>query len=670
MTLITDSPRTPAFGPIGRDVFNRTYSRPLPDGSNETWYDTVRRVVEGNTALDRYRPIGEDHQLRSFMDDFRLLPAGRHLWVTGVPGIPGEARRNCWRAPFTHRLADHFEFVGSMLLLGGGVGANYSAEYLAVTDPVSTGFSVRITCDHRHPDYIAVREAAGAFWTDTMTDAVPVADSREGWADAWGQVFDIAVTGEKLRLDLTPVRPAGAEIKTFGGTASGPGPLASAIAGILWVLHGAQGRRITGLEAMLCDHALASAVVAGGARRSARMSIMHWADPDIYEFLSCKHDHMHHWTTNISVEVDDVFFATLDQPGILGDHARDVLRKVAEGIYRNGEPGLYNSSLASVGEPGDVRATNPCGEVPLEQGESCNIGSVNLDAIGTNDELAEEGFRALTRFLIRQTLTDMKSDLSSSVEERNRRIGAGFLGLQGWAAAHGVRYSDIPKSMLLFTKLRRFAEICRDEADDYSALLGIPSPVKVTAVAPNGSIALLPGTQPGASCIIARWAIRNVRYTTGDVRLDEARAAGLVVEPCVYAENTWVVSYPLADGLVERFDPSLIQQADEVSVDDQLAVLQFVTEAFCHGTIGNAVSYTASFDPKDTTVDALYDIIAARAPFLKGLTAFPTASRPQAPYVPITEAEYLRLTDRGAHDSGDTGSEEIACSIGGGCPIR
>ena len=666
MTVTLNTP-IPAFGPIGQSVFNRTYSRPMPDGSNETWFDTVRRVAGGNHVLDQYGDLEERWTLIDLMDDFRLLPAGRHLWVTGVPGVPASASRNCFRAPFTTRLADHFEFVGSMLLLGGGVGANYSAEYLALSDPIQA-FQIRIVCDEAHPDFEAVRSASRGYWGDDSStgDLFIIPDSREGWVEAWGTVFDLATTGGYIVLDMSEVRPAGAPILTFGGTASGPGPLASSIAGILDVLNGAVGYRITGLEAMECDHAMASAVVAGGARRSARMSIMHWRDPMIMQFLTCKQDHQSHWTTNISVEVDDAFFDALHD----GDeHAMFVLRAIAEGIHLNGEPGIYNSSLASVGERGDVRATNPCGEIPLEQGESCNIGSVNLDAIGRDDTLAQNSFRLLTRFLMRQTLRSVDG-ITGEVEDRNRRIGAGFLGLQGWAAAHGVRYSDIPTSELLWNKLHTFALVCRQEADEYATHLGIPSPIKVTAIAPNGSIALLPGTQPGASCIIARWHIRNVRYTTGDPHIREALEAGLTVEPCVYAENTWVVSYPVADPLVQRFPADLIEQVDEVPVDTQLAVLQFVTSAFCPGSIGNSVSYTASFDPEAINVDELYDILEVRAPYLKGLTAFPTASRPQAPYIPITEAEYLRLTDHGGHDTGDTGEEEIACSISGGCPIR
>lgn len=655
------------FGPIGQDVYARTYSRPTATG-HEEWPDTVRRVVKGNFALDPDAPANEAYIFTALMDDLALLPAGRHLWVTGIDGIPGEARRNCFRAPFTHRFADHFEFMGSMLLLGGGVGANYSQEYLDLAPEIRLT-DLLVTIDPAHQDYEAVKAAAGRHFVPSPFFATKVHDSREGWVKAWGALFDSA-TGfsphpQSVVLDLSSVRPHGAEIKTFGGTASGPAPLVEALVGIIKILRGAVGRKLSGIEAMECDHAIASAVVAGGARRSARMSVMHWSDPSIFEFISCKTDHTKHWTTNISVEVDDLFFESLAAGEL---HATRILDNVVQGMYLNGEPGFYNVALSAIGERQDVRCTNPCGEVPLEEGESCNIGSVDLEEFVGNDAGAEAAFKLMARFLVRQTLTRVHVQPTAIVEARNRRIGVGFLGLQGWAAGHGVRYSDIPNSTLLRGKLRRFREAIRQAADEYCDELGIPHCIKVTAIAPNGTIAQLKGTQPGGHATLARWCFRNVRYTVGDPRIDAARVAGLKVEPCQYAGNTMVVSYPVADRLVEKFPADLIQQSDEVSISDQFAVLAMITEEFCGGTDGNAVSFTASFNPSDTSVEALRSAVEAWLPLVKGLTVFPTFSRPQAPYEPITEAEYLSTVS--AEAQVDTGIEDLQACAGGACPIR
>lgn len=1007
------------WGPIGEEVYKRSYSRRMPDGRQETWPDTVARVVRGTAERVSVAPR-ESELLRASMESFKVLPAGRHLWITGT-GQP--YTRNCWRAPWSERLADHFEFSAIQLLTGGGVGANYSTEYLRL-GPTINSFELRITCSEQHPDYKQTREAAGDHWvdqSDTSTRWV-VPDTREAWAETWGALFEIATWGDQssvFTIDVSDLRPFGAQVKTFGGTASGPTPFVRACVGIYEVLSGATGRHLTPLEAMEADHQIAAAVVSGGVRRSARMSILHWKDPHVFEFIKCKADHQHHWSTNISVEVDDEFFESLDA----GDKwANTVMNQVIAGMYHNGEPGFYNVALASVGERGDVRSTNPCfsgdswvrtteglrqvrdlvnrptkivlhdsvygtsgffptgvkptitvnidgsslcvtpdhklhtpvgwvaakdlnvgdsvslskttqvwdgpgdkdsgyllgmlvgdgtflpngtprldvwyddagddfglrdavseaitrlnlsarsnfkgfrnveaankwslsmvalrdlansfgifrgnktvtpevmrgsyeftvgflrglfdadghvegsstaggvsirltqsdptmlsnvrlmllalgvpsrvygpdkrqhgrrtlpgqladsqpsyrltitghsavkfmsvvgfahrgkaakaserltgmsrgayqkpltgrvrsiemsdtqmvydiqvpgvnaltvsgvvahncGEVILEEGESCNIGSVNLAAFGTDDEGAVEAFRLMTRFLIRATMNPPVEELSAQVEARNRRIGVGFLGFQEWAAAHGVKYSQIPESPELAEKLNMFRRVVRHEADTYSAELGVPAPIKVTAIAPNGSIAQMPGVKPGIHAAMARYFLRRVQYTWGDPGILDAYERGLNVEDSIYAANTAVVAFPVRDSILDAYPEELVEQVDEVSLHDQLAVLAFVTEHFCGGEDGNGVSFTANFNPTETDEQSLYQAVRTWLPKVKGLTAFPEVSRPQTPYEPISRSDFESLT-AGARWEDLRGDSNDGQCRGAACPIK
>lgn len=652
------------WGPIGEDIYRRTYSRQQADGTYEAWPDTVARVVRGSTAVGLVN-WDEADRLSELISDFKLLPAGRHLWVTGT-GLP--YTRNCFRAPWSARLADHFEFMADQLLTGGGVGANYSQEYINQAPRLSS-FQLWITCREDHPDYEAVKIAAGDHfrkwgYADAGINVTVVSDMREGWTAGYGALFDAATSSEwHLALDVSQLRKAGAPIKTFGGTASGPAPFVQSLVNVKSVLKGAVGRRLTSVEAMLCDHHIASAVVAGGARRSARMSVVHWKDPQIMEFINCKTDHMHHWTTNISVEIDTAFInAVADKE----PQALRVFNEVVKGMWLNGEPGFVNTDAASIGETGDVRSCNPCGEIFLEEGESCNIGSVDLDAYGTDDEGALEAFRLMARFLIRATLIKPYQEITAEVEQRNRRIGVGFLGMQGWAAAHGVKYSDIHTSRVLAVKLATFRKAIREEADEYTDSLGISRCIKVTAIAPNGTISQLRGTQPGLHPVLARYAWRRVRYTFGDPRISEALDRSLFVEPCIYADNTAVVRYPLRDIILDNHPEDLVEQSSDVSLDDQLAVLAFVTEFFCSGTDGNAVSFTANLD-RDVlgTVDRAARVIERWLPYLKGLTCFPSMSRPQSPYEVISVKEY----EDAAKGERYIGSIEIEC-VNGSCPVR
>lgn len=653
------------WGPIGEDVYRRTYSRMREDGTYETWPDTVSRVVAGSTSVGVVNQ-DEASRLTELITSFKMLPAGRHLWITGT-GLP--YTRNCFRAPWSTRLGDHFEFMADQLLTGGGVGANYSQEYIQQSPQVRQ-FDLFIACREDHPDYKEIRNAAGGYFLDDWYTAdqgirmTRVTDNREGWAAGWGALFDAATSSRQyVALDVSDVRPAGAEIKTFGGTASGPAPFVKSLVAVKEVVAQATGRWLTSVEAMLCDHHIAAAVVAGGARRSARMSIVHWRDPQIMEFINCKTDHMHHWTTNISVEIDEEFITALRRGD---DKAEAVFRSVVEGMWANGEPGFTNTDAAAVGEVGDVRSSNPCGEIFLEEGESCNIGSVDLAAFGTDDAGAIVAFKLMARFLVRATLVEPYQKLTAEVESRNRRIGVGFLGLQGWAAAHGVKYSDIPRTPALASKLDAFRQAIRREADAYCDELGIARCIKVTAIAPNGTISQLRGTQPGLHAILARHAWRRVRYTFGDPRISEAMDRGLLVEPCIYADNTAVVRYPLRDVILDQYPENLIQQTSDVSLDDQLNVLAWVTRFFCSGSDGNAVSFTANLDRTELgSVEAAADVIRKWLPHTKGLTVFPSESRPQSPYEVISRADY----EAAALGLNYTGSVEMECATGA-CPIK
>jgi ribonucleotide reductase alpha subunit len=120
------------WGPTGRVVYERTYSRTKPDGSKETWPETVARVVKGNIALVHGEDMAqwpddvhrEASQLVRYMTRFAIVPGGRHLWASGVKGR--QYLFNCHVAGWGDRMSDHFEFSSLRLFEGGGVGANYS----------------------------------------------------------------------------------------------------------------------------------------------------------------------------------------------------------------------------------------------------------------------------------------------------------------------------------------------------------------------------------------------------------------------------------------------------------------------------------------------------------------------------------------------------------------
>src|SRR5690606_15079236 len=218
--------------------------------------------------------------------------------------------------------------------------------------------------------------------------AYQVEDTREGWAAAFRDLIETyyrPAKNQRRVFDVSRVRWQGARLMTSGGHASGPVPLARLLHDIAGVMNARIGQRLDGIGAMEIDHAIAKAVVAGGNRRSARMAIMHWRDPQILDFIRIKQTTGEHWTTNISVEVDDVFFDYVRlEPGTSTEWtAHRVLEEIAAGMLTNGEPGFWNSDYSNQGEPNRVIATNPC-----LTGDTV-IATVNGPR--TFEELAEKG---------------------------------------------------------------------------------------------------------------------------------------------------------------------------------------------------------------------------------------------------------------------------------------
>jgi adenosylcobalamin-dependent ribonucleoside-triphosphate reductase len=675
------------WGPTGEVVYQRTYSRTKPDGTKETWPETIVRVVDGNLALvhgpDKnawpVEALRERERLLFYMHRFAILPAGRHLWASGVKGR--QYLFNCHVAGWGEKLSDHFEFSFLRLMEGGGVGANYSTKHIARYGFPRRNLKVHIVCDPGHADIDELRPLLSTEFHPDWEGAVVVADSREGWAAALMDLIDTFMTDDEVKhadrvYDATYVRPSGSRLKTFGGTASGPAPFARMMHEVARVLNIAWSvGHLTPLHVMEIDHAIAECVVSGGNRRSARMSIVHWDDDYIKDFIDCKKDTGKHWTTNISVEVDDEFFEQLAKPG---SWAVAVHEAVTRAMLENGEPGYWNSSLSQEGEVGEVIATNPCGEISLEAWENCNLGHVNLDAFAPPElgmaldmPALMEAHALMTRFLLRATYGDVNDDKQAAQLARNRRIGVGHLGVQGFFAKMGIPYSQIAAQQGIAGLLDKLHAHVRETARAYAFELRIPEPVKTTCVAPTGTIAKLAGVSEGIHPIYARHFERRVRFSKRDDDQFSAvmnfMAQGFAVEDDIYDSSgqTAVVVFPTEDILVEQvrargLPESVVQAADEISAYDMLKLQAFYQQHWAD----NAVSYTVNVPSGAVSQDELENLLRTFLPMLKGTTVMVDASRPQAPYTRITAEQYHAATAKTVEDSTDE-----SCSSGA-CPVR
>lgn len=689
----------PRFGPNGKEVYERTYQRVKSDGTKESWNDTIRRVIRGNISLvspERIEP-GEEEELYDLFYNFRAIPAGRHLWMSGVEGR--QFLFNCYVSGWGDNLSDHFAFTFNQLMEGGGVGSNYSMKYLK-NYVIYNLVSVHIVCSPEHENYNDLVDAGllSSRYNHEWTGAYEVDDSREGWTTALVKLIDLSTeyrpanaeldysSGQylpELVIDVSNIRAAGKRIKTFGGTSAGPVPFAKMMKDIGHVLASAWEVEMNGPFAMEMDHIIATCVVSGNVRRSARMSQMHWDDPWIDWFLTCKESGLGHWSTNISVEIDDEFITLLDgyRAGMFSprtEKAHRIFMSIASGMLANGEPGIWNSSLANKGEPNLVIATNPCGEIALEAWENCNLGHVNLDAFVRVDGSVDfaglaRAHELITRFLIRATYGDISDPKTQEIVSRNRRIGVGHLGFADYVAKQGIRYSESWKDRRLQEDLFVLKGVVKKTAIDYAHELRIPVPVKTTTVAPTGTISKLPGVVgEGIHPAFARYYIQRIRFSTVDpdqnARLSKYHQEGYSVVPDPRVPNTMIVEIPMKNILLDELEKrgiaeEILETANEISLRDMLGVQDMYQTYWAD----NAVSFTVNFDPKLQTQQSIADALYAKLGSLKGTTLFPERGYELPPYERIEKATYNALRGSQSDFFGDGVDQECAS---GACPVR
>jgi len=638
---IPDNLKDPEWGLMGEDIFKRTYSRSKIDGDSETWAETVKRVVDGNCNFveQKYIEGKEPEKLFDLLYNFKILPGGRHLWVTGIEG--SQFISNCWTSGWDKNdFSRHFTFAFARLMEGGGVGANYSNSYFKGFKTIPNKVSLHIVCDETHNDYLGFSDLLSDQYSNMWHGAHPIQDSREGWVESLSILLNAHYNdSEDIILDVSQIRPSGTRLKSFGGTASGPKPLIEMMHEINRLMNEAVGTKPNSKLCLLIDHEIAKTVVAGNVRRSARMSMKHWKDDDIFEFIQMKEDSLSHWTTNISVIIDNAFFSAIRKKD---KTARKVLRAISEGMLKNGEPGLFNITKANEGELYDTYCSNPCGEITLPEYGSCNLGSVNISKYAHKETEMREAFRLMARFLIRATYSDYPDAEAKRIVERDRRIGVGITGFADWQVLEGHTYSHFPNCDGQKQKLKNMAEEVREEARNYAFQLRIPEPVKVTMVAPTGTTSKLCGSSEGIQPILFKYFKRRVSFSTIDsiqkTLLDRLEKEGHEIEDSVYVPNTkCVIYYCKASILDSDVDRELVESADDLTVEDMLSVQKTIQQIYAD----NSVSFTLNVDTEEISVKNLERTIIAFGPDIKGTTVMPKISnRQQMPYEKITEEEY------------------------------
>ena len=345
------------FNGLGYIVYKRTYSRLKEDGTNEEWYETIARCINGAQAIGAKYTQEEAEHLYDHIFNLRCNFAGRMLWQLGTDSVKrfgANSYLNCWFVQMNQ--PEKFCFLFENLMLGGGV-----------------GFSVRREDIHELPK---VKEEVVIQHLNTKDATFIVPDSREGWVNLLRKVLrSYFQSGKSFTYSTILVRGYGEAIKGFGGVASGPTILIEGIENICKVFENRAGKKLRSVDVLDICNIIGSIVVSGNVRRSAQIAL---GDPDDYLYIRAKR-----WDLG-----DIPNWRALSNNTIYADDFSHISSDIWEGYLGNGEPyGLFNIKLsAKVGRLGELRkdncqGMNPCGEITLSDWECCNLSELYLNNI-------------------------------------------------------------------------------------------------------------------------------------------------------------------------------------------------------------------------------------------------------------------------------------------------
>ena len=475
----------------------------------ESWEELVTRNM--NMHLKKYPKL--ELQIRKaykMVYDKKVLPSMRSMQFGGKPiEVAPNRIFNCAFLP----IDDWRAFGEAMFLLLGGTGVGYSVQKHHVE---------KLPEIHK-PNVNRSRRFL-------------VNDSIEGWADAVkALVRNYFNGGSLLRFDYSDVRPKGSRLVTSGGKAPGPQPLKECIVKIGGMLSEKKdGDRLTSIEVhdIVCH--IADAVLAGGIRRAALISLF---SADDNEMLSAKVGNW--WEKN-------------PQRGRANNSVVLLRHKITKDFFMNlwdrvknsgaGEPGFYLSNDKDWG-------TNPCCEIGLRPFQFCNLSEVNVSNIESQDDFNERVRAASFIGTVQASYTDFH--YLRDVWRRNTEKDALI----------GVSMTGIASGKVLEMDMSQAAAIVKEENARVAELLGINKAARCTCVKPAGTTSLALGTSSGIHAWHNDYYIRRIRVGKDEAiyRYLAENHPELVEDEYFRPHDTAIISVPqrAPEGAITRQESAL-----------------------------------------------------------------------------------------------------------------
>jgi ribonucleoside-triphosphate reductase (thioredoxin) len=648
------------YGGLSEFTFYRTYARRKENGTLETWAECVIRVIEGMFSILKTHAIASHlpwderkaHKLAEEAADrlfvFKWTPPGRGLWMMNTDYMWERGALALYNCAFVStedidaELSKPFAFVMDAMMCGVGVGYDTDgAGKIAVHKPKG------------EPELIAVD------------------DTREGWVELISCLIDsyLEEGSNPITYDTSKVRPYGAEIKGFGGVASGPEPLIQGFNGIKEILDNRVGQLLTASDIVSIMGVIGKVVVAGNVRRSALLAL---GQPDDLEYVTLKNWDKNPVGMGIQAppelkEENEQHYNEYNSWETSWDRKSEIARQYADRVWSwkfggwlwasnnslYATSGLdyrpYVESIAQNGEPGffwintarnygrlkdgiktddvEVKGLNPCAEIQLQSYETCNLNE-NYPA---NHEDYWDFQRTLKfSYLYSKAVTLLATNWpeTNATINKNRRIGCSVSGVQEAFIKFGRKE--------FLTWLDQAYEYLTYLDKKYSDWLGIPRSIRKTTVKPSGTVSLLAGALPGVHHTESASYYRTVRLAANSPMVEILERSNYRIEPAASdPTRTLVVYFPVLvdSALPEKANVSIWQQFKDVADIQKLWA-------------DNAVSVTVTFTKDE--VSQIAPCLSAFDSELKSVSLLPYSSHGyvQAPYIaaPREEIEQYAAT--------------------------
>jgi adenosylcobalamin-dependent ribonucleoside-triphosphate reductase len=603
------------FNGLGELVYQRTYSRIKSDGTNEEWFETIERVVNGTYTMQKqwieqhglgwnpYKAQKSAQEMYDRMFNMKFLPPGRGLWAMGSPIVEEKklfaALNNC-------------SFISS-----GNLKDSPSVPFCFLMDASMLGVGVGF--DTKGAGSITIQ---GPDLRRTK-DIFVITDDREGWVESLKRLLESYFYGvSPVEFDYTKIRKAGEPIKTFGGTSSGYKPLEQMHESLRKTLDKEIGQQLSSTTIVDIMNIIGKCVVSGNIRRTAEIV---FGEPDDDDYLDLKDYEKNPRRKEFGWASNNSIFSKIGMN----------YGKYAERTRVNGEPGyVWIENMQGYSRMNDgkdnkdyrVAGANPCVEQSLESAEMCCL----VDTFPSRNTDMEDFKRTLKfAYLYAKTVTlgNTHWPETNRVMLRNRRIGCSISGIAQFLAKYNI------ETLRLW--LEEGYNTIQSYDEEYSNWLCIPRSIKTTSIKPSGSVSLLAGATPGKHWPESRFYIRRVRLSIHSPLIDPLNKAGYKVEPAHEdMEHTMVVEVPVDVG-------ENVRLAKDVSMWEQLSLAAFLQRNWSD----NQVSCTVTFDP-ETEGHQIEHALNYYQYQLKGISFLPRKKEgayKQMPYQSITEEEYNKL---------------------------